>query len=318
MDERDRLEAATTAARATETEARLTVRTGEERLRAMTGRAAGLERQARAVQAAHERAQTTRMRRAAQTQVATQVQQAAQRAAFRVEAGVEIAVERRAALDAERVAQARALTCTRSQADALSGELAQLTDSVHRDEIARTQQRLRIEQLQTRAIEELGVAPEVLVDEFGPHLLVPPVPDPDVSEPGEPTPYEREAQEKRLRSAARKLAQLGRVNPLALEEFAALEERHNFLVTQLEDLRMSKKDLLDIVAEVDERVQRAFAQAYADTAEQFEGVFSRLFPGGEGRLTLTDPENMLTTGIEIEARPPGKKIKRLSLLSGGE
>ncbi|MDO5710235.1 MAG: chromosome segregation protein SMC [Micrococcales bacterium] len=318
VDERDRLEAATTAARATKTEARLTVRTGEERLRAMTGRAAGLERQARAVQAAHERAQTTRMRRAAQTQVATQVQQAAQRAAFRVEAGVEIAVERRAALDAERVAQARALTCTRSQADALSGELAQLTDSVHRDEIARTQQRLRIEQLQTRAIEELGVAPEVLVDEFGPHLLVPPVPDPDVSEPGEPTPYEREAQEKRLRSAARKLAQLGRVNPLALEEFAALEERHNFLVAQLEDLRLSKKDLLDIVAEVDERVQRAFAQAYADTAEQFEGVFSRLFPGGEGRLTLTDPENMLTTGIEIEARPPGKKIKRLSLLSGGE
>ena len=318
VDERDRLEAQASAARAAETEARLTVRTGEERLRAMSGRAQGLERQARAAQAARERAQTARMRRAAQSRVATQVQELAQRAATRVDAAVEVAVRRRAELDAERVAQAGALTAARSEAEGLATELAQLTDSVHRDEIARTQQRLRIEQLQTRSIEELGVDPQVLVDEFGPHLLVPPVPDPDVTEPGEPVPFEREAQEKRLRSAERKLAQLGRINPLALEEFAALEERHTFLVTQLEDLRSSKKDLLDIVAEVDERVQRAFVEAYADTAEQFEGVFSRLFPGGEGRLTLTDPGNMLTTGIEVEARPPGKKIKRLSLLSGGE
>ena len=128
----------------------------------------------------------------------------------------------------------------------------------------------------------------------------------------------RELQEKRLRTAERGLKSLGKVNPLALEEFAALEERHTFLTTQLEDLRQSKKDLLDIVAEIDERVEQVFSEAFADTAEQFEGVFSRLFPGGEGRLVLTDPGNMLTTGIEVEARPPGKKVKRLSLLSGGE
>jgi chromosome segregation protein len=128
----------------------------------------------------------------------------------------------------------------------------------------------------------------------------------------------REAQDKRLRSAERSLAQLGRVNPLALEEFAALEERHTFLVEQVEDLRRSKADLLEIVKEVDERVERVFTEAFHDTAEQFERVFARLFPGGEGRITLTDPGNMLTTGIEVEARPPGKKIKRLSLLSGGE
>ncbi|HEY7721360.1 MAG TPA: AAA family ATPase, partial [Pedococcus sp.] len=108
------------------------------------------------------------------------------------------------------------------------------------------------------------------------------------------------------------------VNPLALEEFAALEERHKFLTEQLEDLKSSKRDLLDIVREVDERVERVFTEAYHDTAAQFEQVFSRLFPGGEGRILLTDPSNMLTTGIEVEARPPGKKIKRLSLLSGGE
>jgi chromosome segregation protein len=145
-----------------------------------------------------------------------------------------------------------------------------------------------------------------------------PGPDDDPDALPEPAPYVREVQEKRLRKAERALNALGRVNPLALEEFAALEERHKFLTEQLEDLKSSKRDLLDIVREVDERVERVFTEAYHDTAAQFEQVFGRLFPGGEGRLVLTDPGNMLTTGIEVEARPPGKKIKRLSLLSGGE
>ena len=196
----------------------------------------------------------------------------------------------------------------------------QRTDTVHRDEVARTQQRLRIEAMQAKAVEELGIAPESLMEEFGPHQLVPFVagPDDDPDQVPEPAAYVRETQEKRLRKAERALGALGRVNPLALEEFAALEERHKFLTEQLEDLKNSKRDLLDIVREVDERVERVFAEAFHDTAAEFEGVFSRLFPGGEGKLTLTDPANMLTTGIEVEARPPGKKIKRLSLLSGGE
>ena len=111
---------------------------------------------------------------------------------------------------------------------------------------------------------------------------------------------------------------LGRVNPLALEEFSALEERHQFLSTQLEDLHRTRKDLLDLIAEVDQRVEQVFAEAYADVEQAFARVFSRLFPGGEGRLLLTEPDSWLTTGVEVEARPPGKKIKRLSLLSGGE
>lgn len=205
----------------------------------------------------------------------------------------------------------------------LQEELRELTDSVHRDEVARAQQRLRIETLTGRAMEEYGVDPDVLVDEFGPHQPVPVIPDPndpafDPDAMPEPMAFVREVQEKRLRSAERKLAALGRVNPLALEEYAALEERHAFLTTQLEDLKTSKRDLLDIVREIDERVEQAFASAFQDTAAQFEAVFARLFPGGEGRLLLTDPGNMLTTGLEVEARPPGKKIKRLSLLSGGE
>ena len=128
----------------------------------------------------------------------------------------------------------------------------------------------------------------------------------------------RAEQEKRLRTAERALHLLGKVNPLALEEFAAMEERHAFLTEQLEDLKATRRDLLDIVREVDERVKQVFTAAYHDTAAQFEQVFARLFPGGEGRLVLTDPSDMLTTGIEVEARPPGKKVKRLSLLSGGE
>jgi chromosome segregation protein len=128
----------------------------------------------------------------------------------------------------------------------------------------------------------------------------------------------REEQEKRLRAAEKQLAILGRVNPLALEEYSAMEERQKFLTEQLEDLKKTRDDLLDIVKEVDSRVEQVFTEAYTEIAQEFEGVFSRLFPGGEGRLILTDPSNMLTTGVDVEARPPGKKIKRLSLLSGGE
>jgi chromosome segregation protein len=128
----------------------------------------------------------------------------------------------------------------------------------------------------------------------------------------------REEQQKRLRTAERALRELGKVNPLALEEFSAMEERHKFLTEQLEDLKKTRRDLLDIVREVDQRVEQVFAEAYADVTRAFDATFARLFPGGEGRLVLTNPDDMLTTGVEVEARPPGKKVKRLSLLSGGE
>jgi len=128
----------------------------------------------------------------------------------------------------------------------------------------------------------------------------------------------RAEQERRLATAERGYALLGRVNPLALEEYAALEERLRFLSEQLEDLKATRRDLLTVIKEVDERVEQVFAAAFEDTAREFEQVFARLFPGGDGRLVLTEPYDMLTTGVEVEARPPGKKIKRLSLLSGGE
>jgi chromosome segregation protein len=161
----------------------------------------------------------------------------------------------------------------------------------------------------------LGLDPDQLVEEFGPQHEVPVVND-EGDEEFEP--FVREVLEKRLRTAQRAMGQLGRVNPLALEEFTALEERHKFLQDQLADIKSSRADLLDIVTEIDQRVEQIFTEAFTDTAAQFERIFPRLFPGGEGKLVLTDPKNMLDTGIEVEARPAGKKVKRLSLLSGGE
>ncbi|USQ75205.1 chromosome segregation protein SMC [Ornithinimicrobium cryptoxanthini] len=318
--ERDRLAAAAAAARTRETEVRLQLRTQEERARALQGRAESLEAAARNEIAARERAAARRERRAHAARVATAVAEGSAYLLGEVQTLVARAATVRDEARAQAVERDARLSEARGRTATLGDELRDLTDSVHRDEVARAEQRLRIEALQTRAVEELGIDPEALVEEFGPHQLIPaiPGPDDDPDDLPEPKAFVREEQDKRLRSAERKLSALGKVNPLALEEFAALEERHKFLTEQVEDLRRSKQDLLDIIKDVDERVERVFAEAFEDTAEQFAGVFSRLFPGGEGRLTLTNPDDMLTTGIEVEARPPGKKIKRLSLLSGGE
>ncbi len=317
--ERDTRAAAATAARAKETDARLVLRTVEERLKAITGRADSLERAAQAERRAREVAAERARRRAAQAQVAAAVRDGAERALTAIEGSLAQAERRRQAAEAERDAREEELTELRTALDELSAKHAELTDVVHRDEVARAQQKLRVEQLEQRAIDELGLEVDVLTAEYGPDQLVPQVPPPGSEEdPGPPRPYVRAEQEKRLRAAERALKLLGKVNPLALEEHAALEERHQFLSEQLADLKKTRADLLDIVAEIDERVQQVFTEAYHDTAAQFEQVFARLFPGGEGRLVLTDPEDMLTTGIEVEARPPGKKVKRLSLLSGGE
>lgn len=319
-DERDRLELEASRGRTAETELRLTLRTKEERARALKGRADSLEGAARNELAARQRLAARQERRKREATVAEAVRRGAAYASTLIADVLDTASRQRTAAEQERTERDQALTQVRREVSVLQDDLRELTDTVHRDEVARTQQRLRIEAMQAKAVEELGIDPEALMEEFGPHQLVPFVagPDDDPDALPEPAPFVREVQEKRLRKAERALNALGRVNPLALEEFAALEERHKFLTEQLEDLKKSKRDLLDIVREVDERVERVFTEAFHDTAAQFEGVFSRLFPGGEGRLTLTDPANMLTTGIEVEARPPGKKIKRLSLLSGGE
>jgi chromosome segregation protein len=319
--ERDRLAIEANAARAAETEARLAVGTAQERMRAIGARAAALEVAAAQEREARERAAVRRLKREREAVVATAVAIGAEAVLARLEISLTSAAAQRQAAEQTRTVREGELLALRTRSRELSGEIEQLTDVVHRDELARAEQRLRIEQLEQRAMEEFGVEREVLLAEYGPELPVPVFPEPDAPADAplpEPVPFVRAEQEKRARAAERALALLGKVNPLALEEFSALEERHRFLSEQLEDLKKSRKDLLDIIREVDERVQQVFASAYEDTAREFEGVFSRLFPGGDGRLILTSPDDMLNTGIDVEARPPGKKVKRLSLLSGGE
>ena len=458
--EREELTRCSATARNAEMEARLEVRTVEERLRAISGRADSLTASAVAERAARERAAARRRQRAAAAAVARAVAAGASQAVAVAESSLALAAGQRSEAEAASASGTDALKAARAQAAMVAGELDKVVNSAHGTEISRNEHRLRLEQLAGHVADEYGIEPDALSAEYGPDTLVlvpadsllaaaarkrgtlvqnppasgapvqltlhavapqptppheppsppstspPPAAPPTLAAPSAPpappalpapsapatssappvpastappgttpagaeapvsladalravraeaeaedseesaaagtepstpgtarkaaraaepapagpvgVPYVREEQQARAAEAERQLTRLGKVNPLALEEYAALQERHQFLATQLDDLRKTRRDLLMVVKEVDDRVQEVFASAYADTAREFEGLFSRLFPGGSGRLMLTEPDDMLTTGIEIEARPPGKKVKRLSLLSGGE
>ena len=309
-------------AREAENEARLALRALEEQSRRAASRARALrqaaaaEREERTRYARREAARKTELATASDVEAAARVAlEAAERALSRAAAERDHLSERRFQLSQDVSDARRAL-------DRLNAELSEAMASAHQGQIAAEQTRLRVEDVQRRALEELSLEPEQLLAEFGPQTLVPMLPlAPDQVEKAaaaEPSAYVRAEQERALAQALKDLAKLGRVNPLALEEHEALASRHKFLVDQVQDLKASKADLLRIVADVDRLVQEAFASAFAETREQFEHVFGVLFPGGQGDLVLTDPDDMLSTGIEIEARPAGKKVKRLSLLSGGE
>jgi chromosome segregation protein len=303
-----------TAARNAEMEARLEVRTAEERLRAIGGRAESLAAAAAAERATRHRAAERRQRRATQAAVARAVALGARYAVEAAERSVNQALARRTEAEAASSGGAAELKAVRARVRDLAADLDTVVNTAHGTEIARAEHRLRLQQLAEHALEEFGVEADALVAEYGPEVPVPVIGD----DTALPSRFERTAAERRAADAQRQLDRLGKVNPLALEEFEALTERHTFLATQLDDLRKTRRDLLTVVKEVDDRVQEVFASAYADTAREFEHLFSRLFPGGQGNLVLTEPDDMLATGIEIEARPPGKKVKRLSLLSGGE
>jgi chromosome segregation protein len=326
---RQQIAAAADSARGVEVEARLAVRTAEERANAVRGRADSLRRAAAAEREARLRAQQARAARLRAAAVAAAVADGGRQLAGRLDRVVDAASKIRDALAAERRERSAALAAVRDEVNALGARLSTLTDSLHRDEVANAQAALRIEQLEQMVLEQFGMAPSDLIAEYGPGVPLPPTElemaeFEQARERGEqviapaPMPYDRATQERRAKRAERELAELGRVNPLALEEFAALEERYNFLSTQLEDVKAARRDLLDVVADVDARILQVFTDAFTDVEREFRDVFAALFPGGEGRLRLTDPDDMLATGIEVEARPPGKKITRLSLLSGGE
>lgn len=315
-EERDRLSEAASALRREEVDARLALRAAQEQHKQLLEREASLLRNAQAEEHRREQARKAAQLRHDKAQRAEDIRAEAERAVERLVGKLE-AVEAAQTEARQGYADLAAqISAAKQQRSSSATELEEITARLHQAELRQTELRLALEAAEQRAEEELSLTPEYLIEHYGPDQ---PVPDPENEDDDAPgLPYQRRAQESRLAQARRDLKSLGKVNPLALEEHAALEERHRYLQEQLADLKKSRQSLLDIISEVDATVQKVFTEAWEDTRVQFERVFSRLFPGGEGRLELTNPEDMLNTGIEVHARPPGKRIRRLSLLSGGE
>jgi chromosome segregation protein len=314
---REGIDAELDAAREREIEARLTVETARERVRAQEERARQLAARLEAERAAAEEAARRAVIRRRQVASAQRVVGALPAVLDSVDRSVSAARVQLASAEADRARQNAELSDIRGQERSLRERLTTVSENVHGLEMQIYEKKLHLSSLLERAGEELGLVEDVLVAEYGPEQLVP---DDTTTgdERGDGMPYLRAEQQARLARAERKLAQLGRVNPLALEEFAALEQRHRFLTEQLTDLTTTRRDLVTIIEEIDEKMQDIFSSAFEDTRAAFDTVFPVLFPGGTGSIHLTDPENLLTTGIEVSVRPAGKKIERLSLLSGGE
>lgn len=337
---RDALVAEWEAVREAEIEARLQVETARERVRAEQERTVALERRLAAERAAAEEAarrQVIRRRQIARAASVAEALPAVVRAADRSTAEARLVLARAEEARAGRNAE---LVVLRREEAELRARLHGITEDVHGLELQIYEKRLQVSQLLERAASELGLGEEVLVAEYGPDVPVPeeaPLPprqrprapvddgvgdaaaDPDDAAASAETSVPS-AEPSGTADEAAELGELplGRVNPLALEEFAALEQRHLFLTEQLADLTATRKDLLTIIDDIDRTMQGVFAAAFEDTRQAFDRVFPILFPGGTGSIHLTDPEQLLTTGIEVSVRPAGKRIERLSLLSGGE
>lgn len=314
---RDGLLESLEAAREAEVRARLEIETLRERVRAAQNRVTSLERQREQERDAAAEAARRAVIRRAQRESAAGVADELPRLLDSVDRSVTEARVALSAAETARSAQNHELTALRAQESSLRERLAGLTESVHGLELQIHEKKLHLTGLLERVASELALDEDILVAEYGPDQLVPRDLGAEGSE-DTAIPFDRRIQQRRLADAERKLAQLGRVNPLALEEFASLEQRHAFLTEQLADLTQTRQDLLTIIADLDERMQTIFASAFEDTKQAFGEVFPLLFPGGTGSISLTNPDDMLTTGIEVSVRPVGKKIERLSLLSGGE
>ncbi|MBL5975541.1 MAG: chromosome segregation protein SMC [Candidatus Leucobacter sulfamidivorax] len=334
--QRDGLFGEVERARAVEVDRRLELETARERARAAEARHRMLESQFEAERVAAEEAARRAVLRARQVARAERVAEllpGIQAACDRSLAEARLAQQ---AAEQERARHSQELTLLRSEESEVRQRLQALTERVHGAELKSYERKLQLSALLERAGAELGLVEDVLIAEYGPDQPVISTssttgsPQVELVETGgeqpaeaggeQPTgiPFVRSEQEQRLRRAEKRLAELGRINPLALEEFAALEQRHTFLTEQLADLTKTRADLLTIIGELDAKMEGIFAEAFADTQAAFAEVFPVLFPGGSGEIALSDPEDMLATGIEMNVRPAGKKVERLSLLSGGE
>jgi chromosome segregation protein len=287
--------------RQTELELRVDLGAAVERVRVEAERAKALREQIAEAQEAIEKARIAAAAQAKQLASARRVLEALPILMDAVSESASQAKVRLHELEAARANQNQELVRLRGETAEIQMKLATLTQSVHDFEMNNHEKRLNLANLVSRANDELGLEQEVLLAEYAPN-----------------EEFNREEQTKRLRESERLFERLGKVNPLALEEFAALEQRHKFLTEQLADLTQTRKDLMQIIEELDSKMQTIFAEAFEDTRKAFETVFPTLFPGGTGSIFLTNPDDMLTTGLEVTVKPAGKRIERLSLLSGGE
>jgi chromosome segregation protein len=295
------LDEAVEVARERELEARVTQERTTEQARHLEHQATALRREADEVELALAEAARRREARRAGIARCGELAIVARAVLDALDATVLAAVGERDELQARLEVRRTTLAEVRAQVAEIAAEFASLRDQRHAADLRRQDVTTRLENLVTRLRTELSLS----ADEVR-------------AEHPEPLNYDADALTEREDDLVRKVGLLGRVNPLALEEFKALEERHAFLSDQLEDLRRSKNDLAEVVVAVDDRIREVFREAFDDVAREFELTFSTVFPGGHGRLVLTEPDDLLITGIEVEARPPGKKVTRLSLLSGGE
>ena len=313
LSNRDRLVEALEKERSKELEIRVELGAATERLRVETERSENLTNQLDSSRAAVEQAIASAKSRTSQLRSAKEVLKLLPVLIENVSQSSNKAKSEYTLLDQERTDQFEELTKVRGDIASIQQKLSDLTQSVHDIELQNHEKRLNLANLVTRAQEELGLDEPTLLAEYGPDKLIP-----SSDEEKEPEVFNRETQMQRLKDAEKLLEKLGRVNPLALEEFAALEQRHKFLTDQLQDLTETRKDLIKIIGDLDEKMQVIFNDAFQDTKKAFEKVFPVLFPGGTGSIFLTDPDNLLSTGLEVNVKPAGKKIERLSLLSGGE
>ena len=308
---RDNAVIALEAARAVELQVRIDMETVRERVRSERDRADEMARTLEADRAAAAERAAQRVQRRVQLDNAEHISSDIPPILVALDASVSEAQVKLADAERARAASSGELIELRARETDLRTRLSAVTDGVHGLEMQIYEKKLHLGNLLEKAADEMAFTEQVLVEEYGPDTLVP------VLE-GDPVPFVRIEQEARLKSAEKSMDQLGRVNPLALEEFAALEQRHQFLTEQLADLEKTRLDLIQIIEEVDDRMQSIFIDAFRDTKAAFDAILPILFPGGTGHLTLTDPDSPLTTGIEVSVKPAGKKIERLSLLSGGE
>jgi chromosome segregation protein len=288
------------SAREREVRARVALGGVEQLAAELTRRAQSFEDEAAAVERSLAEHDERRRRRLAALERCAALSVVAEVGVRQAESSLAAARADHDRLDEALAKRQRELGEARADLRAVGERLAGVQAETHRDDLARGQLRSALEGVRSRIRDHLDADPDDVL------ALLPADPPADAV---------LAEDEERL---SRRLGLLGAVNPLAVEEHRALQERARFLEDQLDDLATSRRDLLAVVAAVDRRIQTVFEAAFRDVAAEFERCFSRLFPGGEARLMLTDPLNLVTTGVDVEARPAGKRLQSLSLLSGGE